>query len=212
MGSWCKSLDLRVQWGEQCVFGKQAHGRGNRRREELGEGDRMNGHQDLNDWSRKGRQIRHQRFEGLISTWKKTKKWIGGGQVTATALDHNFVKKLGAFPVAQWVKNLPAIQDTEETSCRFHPRVGKIPWRRKWQPTPVFLPGKSHGHRSLVGYSPWWGSQRAWYDWMTKYTHIIIIKNLIQQGRRERRRLLLGWRGWVKGKGRSVCSLFNFCP
>jgi len=33
--------------------------------------------------------------------------------------------------------------------------VGKIPWRRKWQPTPVFLPGKSHGWRSLVGYSPW---------------------------------------------------------
>ena len=33
--------------------------------------------------------------------------------------------------------------------------VGKIPWRRKWQPTPVFLPGESHGWRSLVGYSPW---------------------------------------------------------
>ena len=36
----------------------------------------------------------------------------------------------------------------------FHPWVGKIPWRRKWQPTPVFLPGESHGRRSLVGYSP----------------------------------------------------------
>ena len=34
------------------------------------------------------------------------------------------------------------------------PWVGKIPWSRKWQPTPVFLPGKSHGQRSLVGYSP----------------------------------------------------------
>ena len=32
--------------------------------------------------------------------------------------------------------------------------VRKIPWRRKWQPTPVFLPGESHGQRSLVGYSP----------------------------------------------------------
>ena len=38
---------------------------------------------------------------------------------------------------------------------RFDPWVGKIPWRRKWQPTPVLLPGKSHGGRSLVGYSPW---------------------------------------------------------
>ena len=42
--------------------------------------------------------------------------------------------------------------------CRrpgFSPWVGKISWRRKWQPTPVFLPGKSHGWRSLAGYSPW---------------------------------------------------------
>ena len=37
----------------------------------------------------------------------------------------------------------------------FDPCVGKIPWRRKWQSTPVFLPGKSHGLRILVGYSPW---------------------------------------------------------
>ena len=37
----------------------------------------------------------------------------------------------------------------------FDPCVGKIPWRRKWQSTPVLLPGKSHGQRSLVGCSPW---------------------------------------------------------
>ena len=38
---------------------------------------------------------------------------------------------------------------------RFSPCVGKIPWRRAWQPTPVFLPGQSHRQRSLVDYSPW---------------------------------------------------------
>ena len=38
---------------------------------------------------------------------------------------------------------------------RFDPCVGKIPWRRAWPPTPVFLPGESHGQRSLAGYSPW---------------------------------------------------------
>ena len=37
--------------------------------------------------------------------------------------------------------------------CGFDPQIEKIPWRRKWQPTAVFLPGKSHGQRSLVGYS-----------------------------------------------------------
>ena len=39
--------------------------------------------------------------------------------------------------------------------------VGKIPYRRKWQPTPVFLPGESHGQRSLVGYSPWCPKSRT---------------------------------------------------
>ena len=37
----------------------------------------------------------------------------------------------------------------------FEPWVGKILWRRKWQSIPVLLPGKSHGQRSLVDYSPW---------------------------------------------------------
>ena len=35
------------------------------------------------------------------------------------------------------------------------PESGRFPWRRKWHPSPVFLPGKPHGQRSLVGYSPW---------------------------------------------------------
>ena len=37
----------------------------------------------------------------------------------------------------------------------FNPWAGEIPWRRKWQPIPVFLPGELHGQRSLVGYSPY---------------------------------------------------------
>ena len=52
------------------------------------------------------------------------------------------------------VKKLPAnagiIGDTE-----FSPWAGKIPWRRAWEPTPVFLPGEFHGQRNLAGYSPW---------------------------------------------------------
>ena len=35
------------------------------------------------------------------------------------------------------------------------PMLGRFPWRREWQPTPVFLPGEFHGQRILVGYSPW---------------------------------------------------------
>ena len=56
------------------------------------------------------------------------------------------------FPGGSMVKNPPA--DAGDIGDRFNSWVGKIPWRRAWQPTPVFLPGKSHGQWSLVGYSP----------------------------------------------------------
>ena len=48
-----------------------------------------------------------------------------------------------------------ACQCRRQKKCRFNPRVGKILWRMKWQPTPVFLPGEFHGQKSMVGYSPW---------------------------------------------------------
>ena len=51
------------------------------------------------------------------------------------------------------VKNLPAVKENPD------PWVGKIPWRWKWQPTRVFLPGEPHGQRSVVGYSPWGGEE-----------------------------------------------------
>ena len=52
------------------------------------------------------------------------------------------------------VKNPPANAE-DAGDLGFDPWVGKIAWRRKLQPTPVFLPGKPHGQRSLTGYSPW---------------------------------------------------------
>ena len=59
----------------------------------------------------------------------------------------------GASPMAQWVKNLSAMLETQWTT--FDSWIRDIPWRRNWQPTAIFLPGKSHGQRSLAGYSPW---------------------------------------------------------
>ena len=59
-----------------------------------------------------------------------------------------------ATQVSLVVKNLPASAGHLK-KLRFDPWVGKIPWRRAWQPTPVFLTGESLGQRSLVGYRPW---------------------------------------------------------
>ena len=50
--------------------------------------------------------------------------------------------------------NEPPCQCWRHKRCRFHPWVGKIPWRRAWQLTPVSLPGESHGQRSLADYRP----------------------------------------------------------
>ena len=70
------------------------------------------------------------------------------------------------------IYGLPWWFSGKESACqcrrrRFHPWVRKIPWSRKWQPTPVFLPGASHGQRSLVGYSPW-NNERVGHDLATK--------------------------------------------
>ena len=56
--------------------------------------------------------------------------------------------------VAQTVKCLPTMQETWVQSLGW-----EDPWRRQWHPTPVLLPGKSHGWRILVGYSPWGGKE-----------------------------------------------------
>ena len=53
----------------------------------------------------------------------------------------------------------------------FNPWVRKISWRRKWQPPTVLLPGKSHGWRSLVGYSPW--GRRVGHAWATSLHYLL---------------------------------------
>ena len=60
-------------------------------------------------------------------------------------------------------------------------------WKKKWQPTPVFLPGQSHGQRCLMGYSPW-GRKRVRHDWA-------INTALLQRGK------------WIPSRGRIVCIL-----
>ena len=102
-----------------------------------------------------------------LSHWTELNNWM-----------RTFCLTQGTLPDALWWSNGKEIQKGEVIGiciadsglpwwlrgkeficqCRRHgfdPWVGKVPWRRKWQPTPVFLPGKSHGQRGWVGYSPW---------------------------------------------------------
>ena len=82
-----------------------------------------------------------------------------------------------AFPGGLVVKNPPAnAGDTRLTG--FDPWVGKIPWRRKWQPSPVFLPGKSHGQRSLVGYCPLGHKESDTTKGLSTHTHHVASVSL----------------------------------
>ena len=67
-----------------------------------------------------------------------------------------------ASRVAPVVKSPPANAGEGRGVGGFDSWIGKVPWRRKWQPTPVFLPGKSHGQRSLAGYSPCGLRHKGW--------------------------------------------------
>ena len=76
-------------------------------------------------------------------------------------------------------KGLPRWCSGKESACqyrgwkrlRFNPWVRKIAWRRKWQPTPVLLPGKSHGQKSLAGYRPWGGKESDIIEWLSMFKH-----------------------------------------
>ena len=91
------------------------------------------------------------------------------GEGNGTPLQYSYLENLmdgeawwaAIYGVAQSWTRLKRLSSSsgKESACqcrrlRFDPWIRKIPWRRKWQPTPVFLPGESHGQRSLAGYSP----------------------------------------------------------
>ena len=104
----------------------------------------------------------------------------------------------------------------KESACRWRrcrrTCVGKTPWGRKWQPTPVFLPGKFHEHRSLVGYSP--GVYRVGHSWVTELTN---TRAVLQDGSLNNSTCIPTWHKWVETKPTHVlqwlrlknCSSYN---
>ena len=74
--------------------------------------------------------------------------------------------------------------------------VGKIPWRREWQPTPVFLPGEFHGRKSLVGYSLWSRKQSDVTERLTLYPPLSHSAPVLLPGESHGRRSLVGCSLW----------------
>ena len=76
-----------------------------------------------------------------------------GGQIIVDNISYYFICFNNIPRWCCWYRNCLLMQETEET--RSNPWISKISWRRKWQSTPVFLPGKLHGWKILVGYTSW---------------------------------------------------------
>ena len=79
-------------------------------------------------------------------------------------------REFGGFPSVPGGKE-PTCQYRRPERHRFDPWDGKIPWRRKWQPAPVFLPGESHGQRSLACYGPWGRKESDTTEQPSTHTH-----------------------------------------
>ena len=86
---------------------------------------------------------------------------------------------------------------------RFSPWIGKIPWRRKWQPTPVFLSEKSHGQRSLVCYSPWGQKESDLTECLSTVMFNIVLDVRGEHDEHQLRRTL---RAWSRHMDSSFCS------
>ena len=89
------------------------------------------------------REAWHAAIHGVAKSWTRLSDWT----------ELNWTEGRMGFLVGASGKE-PACKWRRHKRHGFNPWVRKIPWRRAWQPTPVFLPGESHGQRSLVGYSP----------------------------------------------------------
>ena len=104
-------------------------------------------------------------------------RWKGGSRIRSTCTPVTdscwcMAKPIQYCKVISLQLNKFILKKKKESACQcrrcgFSLWVGKIPWRRKWQPTPGFLPGKSHRQRNLAGCSPW-GCKRVGCDLVTK--------------------------------------------
>ena len=144
----------------------------------------------LSDWA--------QQSSGLVFEWRQCLPWLGSNQglsevkvrfhfstwrqcvpgyknaYTCILMICMYWCLFGGVPGGASGKE-PACKCKRLKRCRFDPRIGKIPWRRAWQPTPVFLPAESLGLRSLAGYSPWGHKESDTTEWLSVHAQWVYI-------------------------------------
>ena len=117
------------------------------------------------------------RKEMKKQSWKWDLNQASGAFVTGEHQGSGFSRETEIIDYILHTWASPVVLVVKESGCQcgrckrcgFSARVGKIPWSRKWHPTPEFLPGNFHGQGSLVGYSPW--GYKELDDWVTEHAH-----------------------------------------
>ena len=104
-------------------------------------------------------------FSNIISSWSQATRTLSFS-VNSFADSLNFIFSYSAFTLLV----MTIIFKNYFLECLPFMQNSLLDWRRQWQPTPVLLPGKSHGRRSLVGYSPWGGEESKSRTWLTDFT------------------------------------------
>ena len=109
----------------------------------------------------------------------------------------------------------PTCQCRRGKRCGFDPWVRKIPWRRAWQPTPVFLPGESHKQRSLVGYRPWGPKESGTTEPLKRpsiHARIVpfLLTGKIKRKSKEAKPYILSFSSQFQQLGR-LCALSSAC-
>jgi len=99
-------------------------------------------------------------FKSLFSELEKKKSDLGESQSIFLTVSEEKRGFLGGISGKESI-----CQCRRPKRLGFNPWVGKMTWSRKWQPTPGFLPGKSHGQKRLAGYSPWGYKERDTSEW-----------------------------------------------
>ena len=120
--------------------------------------------------------------------------------------NYKLLKTRKGFPVGDNGKE-PASSCRRHKRCGFDPWVGKIPWKRAWQPDPVFLPGESHGQRGLADYSPWC---RTWLKRLSTAQHSTKTTNIYST--RKSKNLGIWMKLCVYGVNCFICHLLSNSP
>ena len=126
----------------------------------------------VNSKTKQGKMLKAMHENDSITSWRKFEKPVWFTMKVDSISTHNipwiFWGQLS--PVGSASQCLSAFSIPGNTTClpyqQVRVRTKLHTKRRKWQPTPVFLPGESHGRRSLVGYSPW-SCKESGHDWVT---------------------------------------------